>query len=110
MKKIALTSAIILSVSSLGSVAHACDLHSGFNFGASTWRSYNPQVSKTDPALANKKRQSEFSLRPAKRKPSFSNAANAAATKAKAQWATAQRRKKPSQTVAIKKAAGKTTR
>ena len=93
MKKIGLTFAIILSAASVCSVANACDLHGGFNFGASTWRSYNPQVSKTDPALANKKRQSEFSVRPAKRKPSFSNAANAAATKAKAQWAATQRRK-----------------
>ena len=90
MKKIGLTFAIILSAASVCSVANACDLHGGFNFGASTWKNYNPQVSKTDPALATKKIQSEFSVRPAKRKPSFSNAANMAATKAKT-----QQRKKP---------------
>ena len=99
MKKIGLTFAIILSAASVCSVANACDIHSGsyngFGFGASAWKNYNPQVSKTDPALATKKIQSEFSVRPAKRKPSFSNAANMAATKAKAQWAKTQQRKKP---------------
>ena len=94
MKKIGLTFAIILSAASVCSVANACDIHSGsyngFGFGASAWKNYNPQVSKTDPALATKKIQSEFSVRPAKRKPSFSNAANMAATKAKT-----QQRKKP---------------
>ena len=109
MKKIGLTFAIILSAASVCSVANACDIHSGsfngFGFGASAWKTYNPQVSKTDPALAKKEAGPINSSRPAKYKPSFSNAANVAASKAKAQWAKNQRLRTPIHGLEFKKPA-----
>ena len=86
MKNVVLGSVVFMASLSLGGVASACDMHGGgfgaFGMGNANWQSYTPMASKTDPAFAD---QTVVPLE--KSKPSFSNAANMAALKAKARMA-----------------------
>ena len=90
MKTIILSSAVIIASFSFGGVAFACDLHGagygGFGLRNAPWQPYNPQVSTSDPAFDDNGLMTLVptdAVPPAKAKPSFSNAANNAASKAK---------------------------
>ena len=91
MKKIILKSTVIVSAFSIGGLAYACDMHGGgfggFGLRNAPWQPYNPQVSTTDPDFAETENLTPKPVPPAKSKPSFSNAANMAARKAKARRA-----------------------
>ena len=92
MKNVVLASSVFLASFSMGGVVYACDMHgggfSGYGMRNAPWQSYNPQVSTTDPALAQDDLKTSIpAVPPKKAKPSFSNAANNAATKAKARLA-----------------------
>ena len=96
MKNAALASVIILSTLSLGGVSYACDMHGGgfgaFGLGNANWQTFNPRASKFDPTyeIQEKELVSPFDKKTAtieKARPSFSNAANMAALRAKARLA-----------------------
>jgi len=94
MKNIVLSSAFILSSLSLGEVAYACDMHGGgfgaFGMGNANWQTFNPKASTFDPAYRDNVVISPMDgkeLSQEKSKPSFSNAANIAALRAKARLA-----------------------
>lgn len=102
MKNTLIPAVLLLTSISFSGVSYACDLHgAGYgNFGiaGANWEPYNPQVSTIDPSsLGNKYSTSvDFSALPAqKTKPSFSNAASIAATKAKARISEKSEPKKP---------------
>ena len=85
-----LSSCVVLATLSIGSAAFACDRHGGtyggFGMSNAPWQTYNPKVSTMDPAMTEDSLMDASSLQavaPAKSKPSFSNAANNAALKAK---------------------------
>jgi len=108
MKKIIISSSVIVSVLSIGSISYACDMHGagfgGYGLRNAPWQSYEPQVSTTDPALAETENLTPAPV--AKPKPSFSNAANLAAMKAKARLAKKQEdEKKRVEDADVKKAA-----
>ena len=106
MDKLILTSATVLVTLAFGGNAYACEFHSGgYGLRNASWQSYNPQVSYTDPAFAETDIISPRPIRTAKTKPSFSNVANVAATKAKARLAKKQSEKKPASKADVKKAA-----
>jgi hypothetical protein len=97
MKVVILSSVVVLTTLSLGSVSYACDMHGGGGFGSfgmgnAAWRAYNPKASTFDPAYGY---ESEDFSTPIDRindvkekaKPSFSNVANIAALRAKARLA-----------------------
>ena len=102
MKNIVIPSVFLLTSLSFSGVSYACDLHGAgygsFGISGANWEPYNPQASITDPSsLGNKYSTSiDFSsLSAEKPKPSFSNAASLAATKAKARIAEKTETKKP---------------
>ena len=107
MKKEIFTFAAILSALFIAGGSYACDMHGagygGYKFNDATWQTYNPQVSTTDPAFAEANMISPLPAAKVKPKPSFSNAANLAASKAKARLAKKQSDKKLAEKTEIKK-------
>ena len=107
MKNVVLASSIIFGSLSMGGVAYACDMHGGGFSGYmrnAPWQSYNPQVSTTDPVFTQDSlKESTPALPPKKAKPSFSNAANNAANKAKARLAKKANNEKTNEDAIIKK-------
>jgi len=109
MKKKIFISTIIVSMFSIGGLAYACDLHGGgYSLRNANWQPYNPIASTIDPAFTNPAfAEAEFAtpwpVSPAKPKPNFSNAANLAATKAKARLSKKKDSKKPLQDADVKK-------
>lgn len=89
MKTLLLSSAVVIASLSFGGAAFACDLHGagygGYGLRNAPWQPYNPQVSTSDPAFDEDGFRTPIptDLVPPKAKPSFSNAANSAASKAK---------------------------
>lgn len=107
-----IASSILLAPLSFGTMAYACDMHGagygGYGLRNATWQAYSPRVSKTDPAFAETDMISPMTppaVPPVKAKPSFSNVANIAATKAKARLAKKQNDEKLSNEAKVKKTA-----
>ena len=116
MKNVVLGSVLMLSTLSLGGVASACDMHGGgfgaFGMGNANWQTYNPKASTFDPAYQDNVLVSPMDgkvLSLEKAKPSFSNAANMAALKAKARMAK-KSQEKPADKAVVKKASLDTDR
>ena len=91
MKRTILASSIILASITFGGTAYACGMHGGsFGWGEAQWKTYDPQASIIDPSLIPTEGVSPMfqeALPQIKARPSFSNAANTAAIKAKAKLA-----------------------
>jgi len=111
LKKITIgTSAVIMM--SLAIPAAACDFHGGgfgaFGIPGATWTPYEPQAYTEDPALSEQNKDAALvTPRPtAKARPSFSNAANRAASIAKSRVAkkTKDQALEPSKGDLVKKA------
>ena len=107
MKKIVLVFVLSVGYSAFGNTAYACDLHGagydGFGLRNAPWQPYNPQVSTTDPAFSSIVDMKSIAV-PTKSKPSFSNAANRASTKAKTRLAQKKDSENPRQETKGKKA------
>ncbi len=88
MKTLILPIITIAATFSFGSVSYACDMHGagfgGFSLRNAPWQSYEPQASTTDPAFSEDRLITPETALSTKKRPSFSNAANMAALKAKA--------------------------
>ncbi|WP_154813632.1 hypothetical protein [Hellea balneolensis] len=113
MKKSILASSILLASLALSGAANACDMHGGgFGFGMrnAPWQTYTPKVSTTDPALMQDDKLSKLATDKVpliKPRPSFSNAANLAAMKAKAKLASKDRGESSADKPEMKKTASK---
>lgn len=112
MKNVILSSAVLIASFSFGGIALACDLHGagygGYGLRNAPWQPYNPQVSTTDPAFDENGLITPVPTDvapPAKAKPSFSNAANNAASKAKVRVLKKVEADKTAKQVTVKKAA-----
>ena len=117
MKSLFLSGSIALAAFTFGGAAYACDMHgagfSGFGLSNAPWQTYDPLVSTTDPSLSDEQQMTSIprnAVPPAKAKPSFSNAANMAAMKAKARLAKKEGKPEADKEAAVQKAALKTDR
>jgi len=94
MRKLILSSAILLGSLAFTGMSYACDMHGASNYGnlgmrGVNWQPYNPRVSTIDPVFLGNKFSTSVDLEALpkeKAKPSFSNAASLAASKAKARF------------------------
>lgn len=92
MRRILTSTTTILAVLSLSQLASACDMHGagygGHGLNNAPWETYNPKASKIDPAFADivdlLSPMPDRAAPPPKAKPSFSNVANLAAARARA--------------------------
>jgi len=105
MMKYFVSTAVIVIASATAVPAIACDMH-GAGFGAfgnngANWQPYSPRTYTEDPAFLDQNTDDYASVTPLpseKTRPSFSNAANRAAMKAKAR--AAKKTKKPTEKTA----------